>query len=389
MKVEGTRKHRKLVVLCVDKDADIWVVNRNTPIIGFDNVLKLAVDFAIVKPEDSDANAIFAALNIAQRLRKEGYNVEVAVVAGDPVDDLKAGLRIKQEVLKVKEYTKADAAIMVSDGKDDEVIVPVVHSILPIESIKRVVVEQARGVEETYILIGRYLRKIFEEPRFSKIFLGVPGVIIFLSSILTAFGLLDKVTLVALGIIGLTMIFRGFSLDKKFEEWWESSPVIFASAVISLLSIALGIVYTSISLESYEGIRAIGRAIYVMTPFIMFSVVSLLGGKAIVKIIRRDIRIWHEAVGFVFIVFLYQILNIVSEIIMEAATYPETDVIRILLKSNLFIWLGLAIGVTGLLTGIFTLMERSVREDILRRRAIIGLQLRAKLKKLKAKVKRT
>ncbi len=389
MKVEGTRKHRKLVVLCVDRDADIWVVNRNTPIIGFDNVLKLAVDFAIIRPEDSDANAIFAALNIVQRLRKEGYDVEVAVVAGDPVDDLKASLRIKQEILKVKEYTKADVAIMVSDGKDDEVIVPVVHSILPIESIKRVVVEQARGVEETYILIGRYLRKIFEEPRFSKIFLGVPGVIIFLSSILTAFGLLDKVTLVALGIIGLTMIFRGFSLDKKFEEWWESSPVIFASAVISLLSITLGIVYTSISLESYEGIRAVGRAVYVMTPFIIFSVVSLLGGKAIVKIIRRDIRIWHEAVGFVFIVFLYQILNIVSGIIMEAATYPETDVIRILLKSNLFIWLGLAIGVTGLLTGIFTLMERSVREDLLRKRAIIGLQLRAKLKKLKAKVKRT
>ena len=74
---------------------------------------------------------------------------------------------------------------------------------------------------------------------------------------------------------------------------------------------------------------------------------------------------------------------------MEAAKYPEVDVTSIILKSNLFIWLGLAIGVTGLLTGIFTLIEKSVREDILRRRAILSLQLRAKLKKLKAKVKRT
>ncbi|OYT56167.1 MAG: hypothetical protein B6U76_04345 [Desulfurococcales archaeon ex4484_217_2] len=389
MRTDNVATRKKVVILCVDKDADIWVANKNTPIIGYNNVLKLAVDFALLRPEDSDSNALFSALNIYQKLKREGYDVEIAVIAGDPVDDLKAGLRIKQEVLKVKEITKADAAVMVSDGKDDEVIVPVIYSILPIESIKRVVVEQARGVEETYILIGKYLRKIFEEPRFSKIFLGVPGIIILLSSILTAFGLLDKAILVALGIIGLTMIFRGFSLDRKFEEWWESSPVIFASAVISLLSITLGFVYTSISLEGYEGISAIGRGVYVMTPFIIFSVISLLGGKAIVKIIRRDIKIWHEAVGFVFIVFLYQILNIVSNIIMEAAKYPEVDVTSIILKSNLFIWLGLAIGVTGLLTGIFTLIEKSVREDILRRRAILSLQLRAKLKKLKAKVKRT
>ena len=389
MKMSNTAVHRKIVVLCVDRDADIWIANKNTPVIGYNNVLKLAVDFALLKPEDSDSNALFSALNIYQKLRREGYNVEVAVVAGDPIDDLKAGLRIKQEVLKVKEITKANAAIIVSDGKDDEVIVPVIYSILPIESIKRVVVEQARGVEETYILIGRYLKKVFEEPRFSKIFLGVPGIIIFLSSVLTAFGLLDKVTLVALGIVGLTMIFRGFSLDRKFEEWWESSPVIFASAVISSLSLALGFIYTSISLEGYKGISAISRGIYVITPFIIFSVISLLGGKAIVKIIRRDIKIWHEAVGFVFIVFLYQILNIVSDIIMEIAKYPEVDVINVILKSNLFIWLGLAIGVTGLLTGIFTLIERSVREDILRKRAILNLQLRARLKKLKAKVKRT
>lgn len=389
MRTDNAATRKKVVILCVDKDADIWVANKNTPIIGYNNVLKLAVDFALLRPEDSDSNALFSALNIYQKLKREGYDVEIAVIAGDPVDDLKAGLRIKQEVLKVKEITKADAAVMVSDGKDDEVIVPVIYSILPIESIKRVVVEQARGVEETYILIGKYLRKIFEEPRFSKIFLGVPGIIILLSSILTAFGLLDKAILVALGIIGLTMIFRGFSLDRKFEEWWESSPVIFASTVISLLSITLGFVYTSISLEGYEGISAIGRGVYVMTPFIIFSVISLLGGKAIVKIIRRDIKIWHEAVGFVFIVFLYQILNIVSNIIMEAAKYPEVDVTSIILKSNLFIWLGLAIGVTGLLTGIFTLIEKSVREDILRRRALLSLQLRAKLKKLKAKVKRT
>ncbi|RLG76329.1 MAG: hypothetical protein DRO23_01460 [Thermoprotei archaeon] len=380
-------RKKKIVVLCVDRDADIRVLNIRTPIIGFNNVLKVATEYALRRPEDADANAVFAALNVAKRLKDEGYNVEVAIITGDPTDDLKAGIKIKEETKEVLEKTGASSAIIVSDGADDELIIPIVSSLTPIESVKRVIVEQSRGVEETYILIGRYLRKIVEEPRFSRIFLGVPGLIILVASIFAAIGLIDKVVLAALAIIGFTMIYRGFSLDRKIAEWWESSPVIFVSTILAVFSIVLGTSYMLLVVDLSKGVLAWSQAIYVITPFIIISITLLLGGKAIVKVIRRDIKIWHEAVGFVFIVLLFKILNITAGILEQVAYTSPSEIINPVLSSGLFLWLGVTIGVIGFLTGLFTLIEKSVKEDILRKRALARLKIRARLKRLRAATK--
>jgi len=380
-------RKKKIVVLCVDRDADIRVLNIRTPIIGFNNVLKIATEYALRRPEDADANAVFAALNVAKRLKDEGYNVEVAIITGDPTDDLKAGIKIKEETKEVLEKTGASSAIIVSDGADDELIIPIVSSLTPIESVKRVIVEQSRGVEETYILIGRYLRKIVEEPRFSRIFLGVPGLIILVASIFAAIGLIDKVVLAALAIIGFTMIYRGFSLDRKIAEWWESSPVIFVSTILAVFSIVLGTSYMLLVVDLSKGVLAWSQAIYVITPFIIISITLLLGGKAIVKVIRRDIKIWHEAVGFVFIVLLFKILNITAGILEQVAYTSPSEIINPVLSSGLFLWLGVTIGVIGFLTGLFTLIEKSVKEDILRKRALARLKIRARLKRLRAATK--
>ncbi len=380
-------RKKKIVVLCVDRDADIRVLNIRTPIIGFNNVLKVATEYALRRPEDADANAVFAALNVAKRLKDEGYDVEVAIITGDPMDDLKAGIKIKEETKEVLEKTGASSAIIVSDGADDELIIPIVSSLTPIESVKRVIVEQSRGVEETYILIGRYLRKIVEEPRFSRIFLGVPGLIILVASIFAAIGLIDQVVLAALAIIGFTMIYRGFSLDRKIAEWWESSPVIFVSTILAVFSIVLGTAYTLLMVDLSKGVLAWSQAIYVITPFIIISITLLLGGKAIVKVIRRDIKIWHEAIGFVFTVLLFKILNVTAGILKQVAYTSPSEIINPVLSSGLFLWLGVTIGVVGFLTGLFTLIEKSVREDILRKRALTRLKIRAKLKRLKAAMK--
>lgn len=385
--MSSKERKKKIVVLCVDRDADIRILNIKTPIIGFNNVLKVATEYALRRPEDADANAVFAALNVAKRLKDEGYNVEVAIVTGDPTDDLKAGIKIKEETKEVLEKTDAGSAIIVSDGADDELIIPIVSSLTPIESVKRVIVEQSRGVEETYILIGRYLRKIVEEPRFSRIFLGVPGLIILVASIFTAIGLIDKVVLAALAIIGFTMIYRGFSLDRKIAEWWESSPVIFVSTILAVFSIVLGMTYTMLMVDLSKGVSAWSQAIYVITPFIIISITLLLGGKAIVKVIRRDIKVWHEAVGFVFTVLLFKILNTTASILEQVAYTSPSEIINPVLSSGLFLWLGVTIGVVGFLTGLFTLIEKSVKEDILRKRALARLKIRARLKRLRAAMK--
>ena len=76
---------RRVLILCVDKDDDIGqVLECQTPIIGRDFVLKMAVLFAIKRPEDSDSNAMFAAVQIYDQLAKiiGRENCEVAVISG-------------------------------------------------------------------------------------------------------------------------------------------------------------------------------------------------------------------------------------------------------------------------------------------------------------------
>ena len=353
----------KLLVLCVDKDDDLGKVGIQTPIIGYDEVLKCAVKFAIKRPEDADSNALFSALNIANRLKKEGKECEVAVVAGDPEDDVKAGNRIREQLASILERYNVNGVIMVSDGVDDELVIPIIQSLVPIVSIKRVVVEQLRGVEETYVLIGRYLKKIIEEPRFSRIFLGVPGVLLVIIGILAHLNLLELATTITLIIIGVTMVVRGFSIDRKIEEWWESSPIIFASAVLSIISLLVAIgaalAFTSVEESSWA---MIGSSLLVATPFLTFSGLSLLSGKAIVKILRRDVKVWHEVVGVLFMAFFYRILLSIADILKKLPPIPSGEkVVEIVNSSELYFWLFLAVGVVGGLSITFSIMEKKLR----------------------------
>ena len=72
-----------IIVLCIDRDDDIGSKGGiDTPVIGRDSCINAGVRLAIEDPEDSDSNAIFAAVKTYEDLLKRGYNVEVALVAG-------------------------------------------------------------------------------------------------------------------------------------------------------------------------------------------------------------------------------------------------------------------------------------------------------------------
>ena len=51
------------------------------------------------------------------------------------------------EVQDILSMYKADSAVIVSDGEDDEVVIPIVQAIVPILSVQRVIIKQSRSVE--------------------------------------------------------------------------------------------------------------------------------------------------------------------------------------------------------------------------------------------------
>ena len=81
---QSSIRHNKILVLCIDRDDDIGCkAGMETPVVGKDSCIKAGIKFAIEDPEDSDSNAIFAAIKSYEELLSKGYNSEVALGSGE------------------------------------------------------------------------------------------------------------------------------------------------------------------------------------------------------------------------------------------------------------------------------------------------------------------
>jgi len=206
---------KKLLILVVDRDNDIGrKTGISTPIIGFEDNLKAAQALLLADPEEADANAIFGALKVYRELsEKFGDNVEVATVAGEEAEGLEADIKIMRELEEVLKKFGADQCILISDGVTDQFVTPILSSKLPILSVRRVIVRHSESVEQTWLVLGRYLKLIFTEPRYSKIFLGIPGLLMAIIGILYIVNIASIPFI--LSAIGVYFIIRGFGVDQR------------------------------------------------------------------------------------------------------------------------------------------------------------------------------
>ena len=215
-------KQKKLLILVVDRDNDVGrKTGLSTPIVGFEENLKAAQALLLADPEEADANAIFGALKIYRELsEKLGDHIEVATVAGEESEGLEADMKIMQELDEVLEKFKADGCILVSDGVTDQFVTPILSSRLPIVSVRRVVVRHSESVEQTWLILGRYFKLIFTEPRYSRIFLGIPGLLMAIIGILYIVNV-ASIPFV-LSAIGIYFIMRGFNIDQRIASGFRN-----------------------------------------------------------------------------------------------------------------------------------------------------------------------
>lgn len=218
---------RKLLILVVDRDDDVGrKTGLSTPIVGFEENLKAAQSLLLADPEEADANAIFGALKIYRELaEKLGDSVEVATVAGEENEGLEADMKIMRELDEVLERFKADGCILVSDGVTDQFVTPILSSRLPILSVRRVVVRHSESVEQTWLVLGRYLKLALTEPRYSRIFLGIPGILMAIIGILYIVNV-ASIPFV-LSAIGIYFILRGFGIDQRLASGFRSTLRLF------------------------------------------------------------------------------------------------------------------------------------------------------------------
>jgi putative membrane protein len=241
--------HSRILVLCIDRDDDIGSKGGiKTPIVGRDHCISAGTRLAIEDPEDSDANAIFGAIKTYEELIAKGYNSEVALVAGKFNRGIEADEKISLEIQNILTKYKADAAVLVSDGEDDETVIPIIQAMIPVISIQRIIIKHSRSVEYSYAVLGRYIKMLVYDPRYSKFFLGVPGALLVASGLATVFGLTREAIALALSILGGAFIIRAFDIDKALVSLGRPTPTAFikifsafAGVLIILASLANGV----------------------------------------------------------------------------------------------------------------------------------------------------
>jgi len=250
-----------LLVLCVDLDDDIGRKTQvSTPVLGRADVKNAAVSLATADPEDSDVNVLFEGLHLAEEITDE--RVEVAAVTGVDGRDVEANRRIGEEVDRVlaELSTGEDVrAVVVTDGAQDESVIPVIRSRVPIDSVRRVVVRQSQDLESMYYTI----KQVLDDPETRGTLLVPLGILLLiypLTIIANIVGLPGTVFGFVSGMLGLYILARGLGVAEWLDRAVERTRTALFSGrltlVTSLVAAALLLVGGLSGVDMVEAMRA-------------------------------------------------------------------------------------------------------------------------------------
>jgi len=329
-----TKRPRTLLIV-IDYDNDIGREGFKTPIRGYQETLKVAEEFGIKRPQDSDLNALFAALKIYRELEARGVDPEIIVIAGSDKGGLEAFQNIKSQLTQILSVDKFDSAIIVSDGGEDEKVYPLIQSMIPVEYIEKMVVEQHRSIETTYIILWRYFRKVLEEPRLSKILIGYPGIILLAFSLLALFNLLVQGILVSLLILALLMIYRGFDLEEHIITSWRKKPArtisYMSGFVIGLVAIVITYILISAKISaSASTLNILGSLFISVTWLYSVSITLPLMGEALDKIFKRSFSAWKYIMAIITVIIITILLSDLGNILLSL---PESATAEIFISA--------------------------------------------------------
>lgn len=301
----------KPLILIVDLDDDLSEAGIEAPIIGFDRVKEAAMEFALHKPEDSDANALFSGLNLYMRLKSEGEDPEIAVVAGHRTDLLEAQRRIREQLSEIINYIGSGVVFyVVTDSEYDLMVVEAIRDLGPIGGIKRVLVEQHLGIEGGYLLMLRYLKKAVMDPRFSRYTLGIPGIILAVGAALSLLGY-GAVALKLSGVIlGLFMVVRGFNLETRIEEalrslYTQPNLILLGYVTLAIFTLASSAAAYYAFSTATSLIEGLSETLKSSVPLLVVGGITYtVVGRVLYKLAEGNLEIWNEIAGIVMAVFV-------------------------------------------------------------------------------------
>jgi putative membrane protein len=337
---EPTQK--RILILCVDRDGDLEIKARiKTPLLGRTANLDGAVALALKDPEEPDANAMFEAVRLYDRLQNEKQPdeiFEVATISGSELGGVSADRKLVVELGNLLDSFAANEVILVSDGYSDEAILPLVESRVPVSSVRRIVIKHSESIEETAALFTKYLRLIVDNPRYARMALGLPGLLVFIFGILWGINLFYPGTIFYYGVaivivIGGFLLIKGFGVDKSakgFYIWVKEYSPPSLPMQFSNYTIFAGILCVAVSV--YLGVANVTNNVapFVLTPRIatffikgiqdlmVAGVIIVLFGRSVRLYVERDSRLLRNVALIVSVAWFRWILEATANVIANA-----------------------------------------------------------------------
>ncbi|MDW0138901.1 MAG: DUF373 family protein [Nitrososphaeraceae archaeon] len=354
--------YKRVLVVCIDRDDDLGKNGGvETPVFGRDQCINAGTRLAIEDPEDADANAIFGAVKIYEELVTKGYEAEVAVITGAYNRGIEADEKISSELIEVLSKFKAEGVVIVSDGEDDETVIPLIQAIVPVISIQRIIIRHSRTVEYSYAVFGKYVKMLVYDPRYSKFFLGVPGALLICGSFATIFGFTREALAIVLSVLGVAFVIRAFDIDKSLGSLNRTTPSTFirifstfAGIMIILVGIANGIsnipdgaIPKDASLSEIVTNRVVvGGFVNGSITLIWIGLATIFGGILLSNWFKGSIRILSDILRLVVLGLIY-----IPAIQFTSVLTEKTNPFNLI--SSLFIGLAITLVATTFLFQYF------------------------------------
>lgn len=339
---------KRILILCVDRDNDLEVkAGVKTPLLGRTANLDGAVSLALKDPEEPDANAMFEAVRLHDRLQNEKQPeeiFEVATITGSELGGVSADRKLVSELNNLLESFSANEVILVSDGYSDEAVLPLVESRVPVSSVRRIVIKHSESIEETAAVFGKYVKLLVDNPRYARIALGLPGLLVLIFGVLWAInnfvypGAIYYYGIAIVIVIGGFLLIKGFGVDRSAKDavkWVReytppslpmqiSNYTIFAGILCIAVSVYLGVQNVNINAApfpvTFAGWVAITPKIITffiegMEDLVVIGVIIVLFGRSVRQYFERDSRMLRNVGLIVTVGWFRWILDATANVI--------------------------------------------------------------------------
>lgn len=286
-----------LLVLCIDRDNDFGTkAGIQSPIIGREACVKAATALAMADPEDSDTNSLFGAIKIFDEFLAKGREVEIVTICGSQRVGPHSDALIAEQLDEVIAKLRVDRAIFVTDGAEDEFILPLVTSRVRVESVQRIIVRQHKDIEGTYYIIKR----AFEDEKLQR------GILFPLSLALIVYGVFawqgqpDQGLGAIAALVGMYFLVKILDLGATLRGLWQDIVTGLKTGRFTLFtSVIAGVLVVSGGFNALQQVQPEANLLAYTLAFGSFMLWWFVGaalvhlaGRAVDHYLRDPAEVW-------------------------------------------------------------------------------------------------